>query len=138
MDIVTKSTMAAPMASFNSIIIIHSNLSAQVQAAMVRSVKSRRVPFLSSPTFLSPSHRISSLDNFDISSPYILVTKSSSPRSKFVSYVSKSDWLNLEDERKGLEVKSYMKTSNDIIVPWNQSLDQIEQFFKDLRSQLIF
>ncbi|XP_030966615.1 inosine-5'-monophosphate dehydrogenase 2-like [Quercus lobata] len=136
MDTVTESAMAAAVASLGGIGIIHPNLSAQVQAAMVRSVKSRRVPFLSSPTFLSPSHRISSLDDFDASSPYVLVTESGSPRSKFVGYVSKSDWLNLEDERKGSEVKSYMKTSNDIVVPWNQSLDQIESFFKEKDSDL--
>ncbi|KAF3950270.1 hypothetical protein CMV_023949 [Castanea mollissima] len=136
MDTVTESAMAAAVASLGGIGIIHSNVSAQVQAAMVRSVKSRRVPFLSSPTFLSPSHRISSLDDFDASSPYVLVTESGSPRSKFVGYVSKSDWLNLEDERKGSEVKSYMKTSNDIVVPWNQSLDQIESFFREKDSDL--
>ena len=50
--------------------------------------------------------------------------------------MSKSDWLNLEDERKSSEVKSYMKTSNDIVVPWNQSLDQIESFFKEKDSDL--
>ena len=50
--------------------------------------------------------------------------------------MSKSDWLNLEDERKGSEVKSYMKTSKDIVVPWNQSLDQIESFFKEKDSDL--
>uniref|UniRef100_A0A7N2M962 IMP dehydrogenase/GMP reductase domain-containing protein n=1 Tax=Quercus lobata TaxID=97700 RepID=A0A7N2M962_QUELO len=117
MDTVTESAMATIVASLGGIRIIHSNLSAQVQAAMVRSIKSRRVPFL------SPSHRISSFDDFDVLSPYVLVTKSGSLRSKFVGYMSKSDWLNLEDERKGLEVKLYMKTSNDIVVLWNQSLD---------------
>ena len=33
-------------------------------------------------------------------------------------------------------MKSYMKTSNDIVVPWNQSLDQIESFFKEKDSDL--
>ncbi|GMY33143.1 inosine-5'-monophosphate dehydrogenase 2-like [Fagus crenata] len=131
MDTVTESSMAAAMASIGGLGIIHSNLSPQLQAAMVCSVKSRRVPFLSSPSFLSPSHRISSLDDFDASSPYVLVTLSGSPRSKLIGYVSKSDWLNLDDDRKDLEVKSYMRTSNEIVVPWNRSLDQMEGFFKE-------
>ncbi len=45
--------------------------------------------------------------------------------------MSKSDWLNLDDDRKDLEVKSYMRTSNEIVVPWNRSLDQMEGFFKE-------
>jgi hypothetical protein len=96
MDTVTEGAMAAVMVSLGGLGIVHSNLFATNQAFIVRSVKSRRVPILSIPTFHAPSDRIHSLYDLD-SCPYVLVTQSGSMSSQLLGYVSRSDWL------KGLE-----------------------------------
>jgi hypothetical protein len=97
MDTVTEGAMAATMASLGGLGIVHSNLSTADQASVVRSVKSHRVPILSTPTFLAPSNRIHSLHNFD-SYPYILVTQSGSTSSQLLDYVSRSDWFKGVEE----------------------------------------
>ncbi|KAF5477230.1 hypothetical protein F2P56_003893 [Juglans regia] len=130
MDTVTEAGMAAAMASLGGLGIIHSNLPPQVQASMVRSVKSRRVPLLSSPTFKSSEHRIDSLDDFD-SSPYVLVTQSGSPSSKLIGYVSRSEWLQLDGDKKDARIDTYMTSSNELVVPWNYSLAQMDNYFKE-------
>jgi IMP dehydrogenase len=90
MDIVTEGNMAIAMASLCGLGIVHSNLSAVDQASVVHSIKSRRVPILSTTTFRVPSDHIHSLDNFD-SCPYVLVTQSSFASSQLLGYVSRFD-----------------------------------------------
>ncbi|KAG7955141.1 hypothetical protein I3843_11G055900 [Carya illinoinensis] len=130
MDTVTEAGMAAAMAFLGGLGVIHSNLPPHVQASMVRSVKSRRVPLLYSPTFKSPEHRIDSLDDFD-SSPYVLVTKSGSPSSKLIGYVSRSEWLQVDGDKKDARIDTYMTSSNELVVPWNYSLAQMDNYFKE-------
>jgi hypothetical protein len=109
MDTVIEGAMATAMASLGGLGVVNSNLSAINQVSVVHSVKSCRVPILSSPTFRIPSDRIHSLDDFE-SCPYILVTQSSSTSSQLLGYVSSSDWLKGVEEsgrlfRKKLEGK---------------------------------
>lgn len=134
MDTVTEGCMASAMASLGGLGIIHSNLPTDVQASMVRSVKSRRVPILSTPTFMSASHRIESLDDFE-SCPYVLVTQSGSPSSKLLGYVSRSDWLQLDDHKKGTRIDTYMTSSDELVVPWNYSLSQMDAYFQEKRER---
>ncbi|PRQ30343.1 putative IMP dehydrogenase [Rosa chinensis] len=101
MDTVTESHMAVSMGGIG---ILHSNAASSDQAAMVRSVKARRVPFLSTPVFMSPGDRIHNNDVFDHgANPYVLVTESGAPSSKLLGYVASRDWEKLAD----LEVKIY-------------------------------
>ncbi|KAE8039326.1 hypothetical protein FH972_011750 [Carpinus fangiana] len=98
MDTITEGATAAAMASLGGLGIIHSNLSTADQVSVVRSVKSRRVPILSTLTFRAPSDRIHSLDNFD-SCPYVLVTQSGSASSQLLGKRSpRSDWFKEVEE----------------------------------------
>jgi IMP dehydrogenase len=75
MDTVTESYMASAMAALGGIGIVHSNVTPSEQADMIRSVKSRRVPILSSPVFKAPDSRIADeFDSHDV--PFVLVTQS--------------------------------------------------------------
>ncbi|EXB51254.1 Inosine-5'-monophosphate dehydrogenase 2 [Morus notabilis] len=127
MDTVTDAHMAAAMASLGAIGIVHSNLPAADQAALVRAAKARRVPILSSPVFLSPFDRIASADDFD-SKPYVLVTESGSAKSKLLGFVSRSDWEKLPE--KEVKVFDYMVNSSDY-VPWNSDLGRIESYLQE-------
>ncbi|KAE8124501.1 hypothetical protein FH972_019380 [Carpinus fangiana] len=130
MDTVTEGAMAAAMASLGGLGIVHSNLSAVDQVSVVRSVKSRRVPILSAPTFRAPSDRIHSLDDFD-SCPYVLVTQSGSASSQLLGYVSRSNWLQLDDHKKDAPIDGFMNGSNDLVVPWDSSLTQMDSYFQE-------
>lgn len=108
MDTVTGSSMAVSMAALGGIGIVHSNNTPSEQAAIIRSAKSHRIPFVSDPIFLSPSESIDSVDNF-CSSPCIFVTESGSKTSKLLGVVRKSDWEALND--KDARVSDYMVKS---------------------------
>lgn len=108
MDTVTESSMAVAMASIGGIGIIHSNNSPSHQAAHIQSAKSRRIPFVSDPIFMSPSDSITSIDEF-AASPCVLVTESGRATSKLLGYVAKSDWVNLSD--KEVKISDYMVDS---------------------------
>ena len=67
--------MAAAMAAVGGMGIIHSNATPSEQADMIRSVKSRRVPILSSPVFKTPDSRIvNEFEGDDV--PFVFVTQS--------------------------------------------------------------
>lgn len=108
MDTVTESSMAVAMASIGGIGIVHSNNSPSHQAAHIRSAKSRRIPFVSDPIFMSPLDSITSIDEF-AASPCILVTESGKATSKLLGYVAKSDWVNFSD--KEVKISDYMVDS---------------------------
>ncbi|KAM7466073.1 hypothetical protein LguiB_013635 [Lonicera macranthoides] len=108
MDTVTESSMAVSMAALGGIGIVHSNNTPSEQAAIIRSAKSHRIPFIYDPIFLSPSESINSVDNF-CSSPCIFVTESGSKMSKLLGVVRKSDWEALND--KDARVSDYMVKS---------------------------
>ncbi|KAK9937363.1 hypothetical protein M0R45_014158 [Rubus argutus] len=130
MDTVTESHMAISMAALGGIGIIHSNATSSEQAAMVRSVKSRRVPLLSNPVFKSPNDRIQSDDVFDHgSNPYVLVTESGSPSSKLLGYVAGRDWVKLAD--KEAKVYDYMVNCKDLVVPWSSDLGKIGEYMEE-------
>ncbi|XP_068656401.1 inosine-5'-monophosphate dehydrogenase 2-like [Aristolochia californica] len=106
MDTVTESAMAVSMASLGGIGIVHYNNTAAEQAAVIKSAKSRRIPFVSDLTFKTPSDSVSSISEFN-SSPYILVTSTGTSKSKLLGFISKSQWEALSD--KDSSVSSYMK-----------------------------
>lgn len=108
MDTVTESSMAVAMASLGGIGIVHSNNTPTDQAALIHSVKSHRIPFVSDPIFVSPSDSINGGDEF-ASSPCIFVTESGTRRSKLLGVVTKSDWEALHD--KEARVCDYMVKS---------------------------
>ncbi|TQD95175.1 hypothetical protein C1H46_019198 [Malus baccata] len=135
MDTVTESHMAISMAALGGIGIIHSNLTSSEQAHMVRSVKSRRVPLLSSPVFKSPSDRIQSDDVFDASNPYVLVTESGSPNSKLLGYVAGKDWVKLGD--KEVKIYDYMVNCTDFTVPWSYDLGAIGEYMEEKKRDVV-
>ncbi|KAL1353254.1 hypothetical protein HN51_017204 [Arachis hypogaea] len=134
MDTVSESAMAAAMASLGAMAIIHSNISPAIQAAVIRSAKSRRVPILSHPVFLPPSAYIDSLDDF-ADSPFILVTESGNSKSKLVGYVSKEDYTNQSD--KSLKVHNYMAPSTPITVPWSHDLKEIDKVLEEKKANFV-
>ncbi|XP_011014409.1 PREDICTED: inosine-5'-monophosphate dehydrogenase 2-like [Populus euphratica] len=128
MDTVTESYMASAMAALGGIGIIHSNVTPSEQADMIRSVKSRRVPILSSPVFKAPDSRIADeFDSHDV--PFVLVTQSGTQKTKLLGYVAKSDWLGLKD--KEIKLGEVMHTDANVCVPWDYDLTQIDEKLKE-------
>jgi len=123
MDTVSESSMASAMAALGGIAVIHPNNTPSRQAAIVRTAKSRRVPILSEPLFVSPSAVIDSEDDF-AASPFILVTESGNSTGKFLGFVSKTNWSNRND--KGVRVSDYMEAPPGSL-PWNSDLAKIEE-----------
>ncbi|OVA15720.1 IMP dehydrogenase/GMP reductase [Macleaya cordata] len=105
MDTVTESSMAVAMAALGGIGIVHYNNQHSEQAALIRSAKSRHMPFISDPMFKSPSDSIDSVDEFT-SLPCVFVTESGNSKSKLLGVVGKSDWESLSD--KEAPVSDYM------------------------------
>ncbi|KAI5579180.1 hypothetical protein BDE02_08G073800 [Populus trichocarpa] len=128
MDTVTESYMASAMAALGGIGIVHSNVTPSEQADMIRSVKSRRVPILSSPVFKAPDSRIADeFDSHDV--PFVLVTQSGTQKTKLLGYVAKSDWLGLKD--KEIKLGEVMRTDANVCVPWDYDLRQIDGKLKE-------
>ncbi|XP_034679112.1 inosine-5'-monophosphate dehydrogenase-like [Vitis riparia] len=121
MDTVTESAMAVAMATVGGVGIIHSNNSAAEQAALVRSAKSRRVPFVSDPVVKSAFDSVDSVSDFG-SAPYVLVTESGTAKSKMLGVVLRSDWEKLSD--KGVRVCEYMVSSPES-VPASYDFEQV-------------
>ncbi|XP_043696099.1 inosine-5'-monophosphate dehydrogenase 2-like [Telopea speciosissima] len=109
MDTVTESSMAVAMAALGGIGIIHYNNLPLEQAALIRSAKSRRIPFISDPIFMSPSDSIASIDEF-VSSPCVFITESGNSKSKLLGVVAKSDWESLTEKES--PVSDYMLGSS--------------------------
>ncbi|KAK1321104.1 Inosine-5'-monophosphate dehydrogenase 2 [Acorus calamus] len=96
MDTVTESSMAVSIASLGGIGILHYNNTPSEQSSLIRSVKSRRLPFITDlPPSVSPSDQISSADDFG-SSPCVLVTAES---GRLLGFVARSDWEARSDAR---------------------------------------
>ncbi|KAL6998862.1 IMP dehydrogenase [Sarracenia purpurea var. burkii] len=115
MDTVTESSMAVSMAALGGIGIVHSNNSPSDQAAIIRSAKSHRIPFMSNLVFKSPSDSICSVEEFG-SSPCILVTESGTGKSKLLGAVTKYDWEALDDKEaivSGYMIKSPVSAPHD-------------------------
>lgn len=129
MDTVSETAMAVSMACLGGISIIHSNCTAARQAEIVRSAKSRRVPFASDPVFVSQNDVISSEADFG-SEGLVIVTESGSSKSKAVGVVSKSSWECLADDAKLKGVKSYMKQV-DKFVSADCNFEQVASFLAD-------
>ncbi|OVA15718.1 CBS domain [Macleaya cordata] len=120
MDTVTESSMAVAMAALGGIGIVHYNNQPLEQASLIRSAKSRHIPFISDPIFKSPSDSIDSVDEFT-SSPCVFVTESGNSKSKLLGVVEKSDWENLTD--KETSVSDYMLKS-PISAPSSYTFEQ--------------
>ncbi|KAL5729177.1 IMP dehydrogenase [Ranunculus cassubicifolius] len=121
MDTVTESSMAVSMAALGGIGIVHNNNQAEEQAKLIRSAKSRRIPFISNPSFKSPSDSIDSADDFSDDLSVVFVTESGDSKSKLLGVVSKSDWENLSD--KDVSVANYM-SGIPFFAPSDCSFDQ--------------
>ncbi|CAN1263079.1 Inosine-5'-monophosphate dehydrogenase 2 [Linum perenne] len=122
MDTVTESAMAASMAALGGIGIVHYNTTPSAQAAFVRSVKSRRVPLLSSPIVFSPDSRI--VNEFDDPTvPCVLVTESGAPSSKLLGYVTRSSW----SEKKESKLADCMIPADSLLlVPSSYDLNKLD------------
>ncbi|KAG5555433.1 hypothetical protein RHGRI_006179 [Rhododendron griersonianum] len=125
MDTVTESSMAVAMAALGGIGIVHSNNSPSDQAAIIRSAKSHRIPFVSDLIFKSPSDSIDSVGEFGSSPTCILVTESGTRKSKLLGAVKKSDWEALND--KQARVSDYMVKST-VSAPSDYDLEQVAVF----------
>ncbi|GAU27569.1 hypothetical protein TSUD_30010, partial [Trifolium subterraneum] len=123
MDTVSESAMASAMAALGGIAIVHPNNTSSRQASIIRAAKSRRVPILSEPVFVSPSDVIEFEDDF-AASPFILVTESGTSTGKFLGFVSKTNWSNRND--MSVRVSDYMEPPPSA-VPWNSDLAKIEE-----------
>ncbi|KAJ6720719.1 INOSINE-5-MONOPHOSPHATE DEHYDROGENASE RELATED [Salix viminalis] len=128
MDTVTESYMAAAMAAVGGIGVIHSNVTPSEQADMIRSVKSRLVPILSSPVFKTPDSRIvNEFEGDDV--PFVFVTQSGNEKSKLLGYVAKSDWLGLKDTE--IKLGDIMRADANMFVPCHYDLGQIDGKLKE-------
>ncbi|RZB66349.1 Inosine-5'-monophosphate dehydrogenase isoform B [Glycine soja] len=130
MDTVSESAMAAAMASLGGIAVVHSNVPAAVQAAILRRAKSRRVPILSDPAFAAPYAVVEHDDAFG-ASPFLLVTDTGTSAGKLLGYVARSDWTNQTD--KGLRVGDYMAPPPKP-APWNADLNKINEIMESEKS----
>ncbi|KAK9092643.1 hypothetical protein Syun_027554 [Stephania yunnanensis] len=74
MDTISESSMAVSMAALGGIAIVYYNNTPSDQYSIIRSAKSRSIPFASDPIFKSSSDFIDSGDDF-ASSPCVFVTR---------------------------------------------------------------
>lgn len=133
MDTVSEAAMASAMAALGGIAVVHANTNPSRQASFVRAAKSRRVPILSDPVFVSPSAVLESEEDF-AGSPFVLVTESGTPSTKFLGFVSKSEWKNRND--KGSKVSDYM-AQPQVAVPWNSELLRIDEELEKKRANFV-
>ncbi|KAK8944951.1 Inosine-5'-monophosphate dehydrogenase 2 [Platanthera zijinensis] len=124
MDTVSETSMAVAMASLGGAAIIHCNTIPARQAAIVRSAKSRCIPFASDPSFFAPSDFVSSAADFG-SASFAIVTESGSSKSKPVGLISRSDWEALADE--DYPVSKYMRQT-PASIPSNYDFEQVAAF----------
>ncbi|KAF6136582.1 hypothetical protein GIB67_029752 [Kingdonia uniflora] len=120
MDTVTESSMAVAMAALGGIGIVHYNNKAEEQASIIRNAKSRRIPLITDPIFISPTDTIDSVDDF-YCSPYVFVTESGNSNSKLLGAVGVSEWERLLD--KTTVVCEYMSESR-ITAPSSYTFEQ--------------
>ncbi|KAK9081720.1 hypothetical protein Syun_030766 [Stephania yunnanensis] len=92
MDTVSESSMAVSMAALGGIAIVHYNNTPSDQYSIIRSAKSRCIPFAFDPIFKSPSNFIDSGDDF-ASSPYVFVTWNGDSKSELPGLVSRLNWV---------------------------------------------
>lgn len=135
MDTVSESSMAASMAALGGIAIVHANTTSSKQASFIRAAKSRRVPILSEPVFVTPNTAIESDEDF-AGSPFVLVTDSGASTGKFIGFVSKSDWTNRNDKGVGVRVSEYMQPP-PVAVPWSSDLAKIEEELENKKANIV-
>ncbi|KAK9107444.1 hypothetical protein Syun_023455 [Stephania yunnanensis] len=87
MDTVSESSMAVSMAALGGIAIVHYNNTTSDQYSIIRSAKSRSIPFASDPIVKSPYSFIDSSDDF-ASSPCVFVTRNGDSNSELLELVS--------------------------------------------------
>ncbi|KAK9107527.1 hypothetical protein Syun_023538 [Stephania yunnanensis] len=73
------------------IAIVHYNNTPSDQYSIIRSAKSRHIPFASDPIFKSPSDFIDSGDDF-ASSPCVFITRNGDSKSELLGLVWRSYW----------------------------------------------
>ncbi|GAB2247064.1 hypothetical protein Droror1_Dr00006946 [Drosera rotundifolia] len=115
MDTVTESSMAIAMASLGGIGIIHSNNSVSEHVSMLRSVKSRCIPFVSDFETLAPEE---SIDSGEAS--VVLVTEDGTRKTRVLGYVKRDGYEDL----KGKRVRDVMRRV-EFSVPSGYDLDLI-------------
>lgn len=104
MDTVSEAAMAAAMASLGAAAVVHCNTDPHAQAAIVRAAKSRRLPFVSSVPFFSPSSA-PTLNDF-AGSEYALVTERGDSLSRLVGVAVAADAASREVP---VSVSEYMR-----------------------------
>ncbi|GAB2302508.1 hypothetical protein Dimus_036516 [Dionaea muscipula] len=135
MDTVTEDSMAVAMASLGAIGILHSNNSPSEQCSLLRSAKSRRIPFVSDFGIRSPADSIESESDFG-SAGVVLVTKTGNRKSRVLGYVLRSDWAKWEDNKRHGCVCDVM-TKLDFSVPSSYDLDKIAGFLSGKGVKLV-
>ncbi|XP_010669550.2 inosine-5'-monophosphate dehydrogenase 2 isoform X2 [Beta vulgaris subsp. vulgaris] len=133
MDTVTESYMAVAMASLGGVGILHSNNTPSEQFSLLKSAKSRRIPFVSEFETKSPSDVIESEGDFGLSN-VILVTETGSRKSRVLGYVLKSDWVKLKNKEGRL--CDYM-LKLEYSVPNRYDLDQVAGFLGEKGVKLV-
>ncbi|KAK9143017.1 hypothetical protein Syun_012417 [Stephania yunnanensis] len=90
MDTISESSMAVSMAALRGIAVVHYNNTPSDQYSIIRSAKSRHIPFSFEPIFKSPADFIDSDDDF-ASSPCVFVTRNGDSKSELLGLVSRSN-----------------------------------------------
>ncbi|KAG8386547.1 hypothetical protein BUALT_Bualt03G0159700 [Buddleja alternifolia] len=113
--------MAATMTSLGAIGIVYYNTTIAHKPALIRLVKSHKIPFTHELIFKSPSDSILSANDFS-SSPCIFVTETGGEKSKLLGTVLKSDWEGLAD--KEFRLSAYM-TKSSVSLPASYSFEDV-------------
>jgi IMP dehydrogenase len=116
MDTVTESKMAIAMALQGGIGIIHSNLSAEDQAAEVRKVKKFKNGFITDPVCLSPDHTVEDIFRIKRTLGYsgIPITEDGNMGSRLVGIISNRDTSFVEDVT--VKVREFMTPRSQLSV----------------------
>ncbi|GJN23125.1 hypothetical protein PR202_gb10745 [Eleusine coracana subsp. coracana] len=125
MDTVSEAAMAAAMASLGAAAVVHSNTEAQAQASIVRAVKFRRLPFVSSVPFFSPSSA-PSLNEF-AGYEYGLVTDHGDSLSKLVGVAVAADAAS---HKVWIAPLSYLMTGEIIDLITAKDVERIRSYPK--------
>jgi len=135
MDTVTESRMAIAMALMGGIGIIHSNFTADEQAAQVRKVKKYKNGFITDPVCLSPDDTVAKVLEIKHTSGYsgIPITANGVMGGKLVGIVSNRDvcFVDTAGTKPDTKIREFMTTRDQLSVAFEGvSLSEANEILK--------